>query len=620
MAGGSPQIRIVAMGHVDHGKSTLIGRLLHDTGNLPDGKVEEIAASCERRHANFEWSFVLDALQSERDQAVTIDKAQTWLRHPERDIVFIDAPGHVEFLSNLVAGVSDADAALFVVDAAAPIDEQTHRQMLLLGICGIRDVVVVVNKMDTVDYDAARFSAVSEAVATSLGRAGEFLTTFVPACARDGENVAARSTAMAWYGGPTVLEALLALESRRQPADQPLRIAVQGVLRSDLKRVIVGRILSGRVRAGDEVVVLPVGRTTRVRSLEFWPPNDRSEAAAGESVGLTLDGSAFVERGDVIADSARPARPATSFRARVLWFGPRPLHAGDAVALGAGTRRAPVEVDIIEGVVNVETLALESARSVGPNQVAELTLRSPEILSVEAVSLGSGLGRFILMDGTDVAGCGTILATFELSAGASNLVPVDHLISRESRTWRNRHGGAVIWLTGLPASGKSTIAMHVERRLFAKGYQVYVLDGDNVRGGLCSDLGFSVSDRNENVRRVGELAALFADAGMIVMAAFISPYREGRDAARRAAGDAFHEVYVKADIATCEGRDPKGHYRKARAGNLPDFTGIAGPYEAPIGPELIVETDTQPIAESVAEVVEYIERHVAIVSSVARGS
>ncbi len=584
------QLRVVAVGHVDHGKSTLIGRLLHDSGNLPDGKVEELRGIAGRRGVEFEWSFVLDAMQSERDLAVTIDTTRLWMRTPRRDVVLIDAPGHKEFLRNMVTGASDADAALLLVDAHDGVSEQTRRHALLLELIGIDRVVVAVNKMDRVGYAQARFTEIRTELEALLGRIGISAAAFVPVSARNGENIVARATTMPWYSGSTVFESLLALPLRAGDGTGALRLAVQGVIRRDLDRTLVGRIESGSVTVGDEILIAPAMRRARVKSIDVFPAVDRTEAHAGESIGLQLDGPLYVDRGDLICDPEHPPTLATRLRARLLWLGEKPLAVGDALRMRFGTRTANVEIATFERVVDINALDVGTQRSAQTNDVAEVVLRSREALPLDAVDAHPGLARFILIDGIDIVAGGTILAAF--AEPAANIVPVSHLLSADRRAQRNGHRGAVIWLTGLPAAGKSTIAMQLERRLFERGLIGYVLDGDNLRSGLCADLGFSPEDRTENIRRVAEVAALFADAGTIAIAAFISPSAADRAHARAIVGAAFAEVYVSADAATCEGRDPKGHYRKARAGDLADFTGTSGHYEPPLDPDLVLDTKT----------------------------
>ncbi len=610
-AGMQPQLRVVAVGHVDHGKSTLIGRLLHDTGNLPEGKVAELMAVSERRGAIFEWSFVLDALQSERDQAVTIDTTRIWMRTPEREVVLIDAPGHKEFLRNMVTGASDADAAMLLVDAHDGVGEQTRRHALLLELIGVPRVVVAINKMDRVGYSKPRYEEIRAELEILLYRMGVVPSAFVPMCARDGENVVATAPNMPWYDGPTVLEAILSLPPAHRAENGALRIAVQGIVRQDLRRIVVGRVESGTIRAGDELIIAPSRRSAHVASIATFPPSDKTSASVGESIGFVLEGPVFLDRGDVIADADHPPPLAKRFRARLLWLGHGPLSVGDSFRMRFGTRLAQVTVAAFERVIEMDSLDRSGDSQAHTNDVAEVILASAETLPLDSVADHPGLARFILLDGVDIVAGGTILTALESDAAANHVVPVAHQVGEATRARLSGHRGAVLWLTGLPASGKSTIAMELERRLVIAGAHAYVLDGDNVRAGLSRDLGFSAADRRENIRRVGAVAALFADAGTIAIAAFISPYRAGRDDARAAAGDSFHEIYVKADQSSREARDPKGHYKQARAGKIEDFSGITGDYEEPELPELVLDTTVQSLEECVDALMQYVEENIA---------
>ncbi len=606
-----PQLRVVTVGHVDHGKSTLIGRLLHDTGNLPDGKADELREISERRGVPFEWSFVLDALQAERDQAITIDTTRIWMHLGEREIVLIDAPGHEEFLRNMVTGASDADAALLVVDAAEGVSEQTRRHALLLELIGIRQVVVAINKLDRVGYERRAYEAVREELEPLLARININPTAVIPIVARDGDNIAMSSTNMPWYQGPTIVQTLAAMEPIRRHDGAELRMAVQGVLRRGTERIVVGRIEAGSLRVGDEVVFSPGARVAHVKSLESWPGAPKSRVAAGESVGFTLDLPLFIERGDIVSNASAIPASTMLFRARLLWLGQRRLQVRDRLRMRIGTRLAHVQVEALERVVDIETLEHSDAVTAQRNDVAEVVFRSRESLALDTIEAHPGLARLILIDGLEIVAGGTILASFP-SADPSHIVPVGHLLNRDARAARNGHRGAVIWMTGLPAAGKSTIAMQLERRLHERGVQSYVLDGDNLRSGLCRDLGFSDRDRSENIRRVGEVATLFADAGMVAIAAFISPSRTDRDAARRAAGELFHEVFVKADVSVCEARDPKGHYAQARAGEIPGFTGITGEYQEPLAPNLVIDTEALSLDAAVSALLHYVVSHIIV--------
>ncbi len=619
-------LKLVIVGHVDHGKSTLVGRLFHDTGSLPPGKMEAIRAMSDRRGMPFEWAFLLDALQAERDQGITIDMTQIWFRTPRRDIVIIDAPGHKEFLKNMITGAAAAHAALLVIDAAEGLKEQSRRHAYLLHLLGLRQVAVVVNKMDLVGYDEARFRAVEQAIRLYLEGIGTHPTFVIPISAREGHHLVTRTDAMAWYDGPTVVEALDHFEPVASAVDQPLRLPIQDVYKFEDRRILVGRVECGRVRVGDALLFSPLNKRARVTSIEAWPAPLRDEAEAGESVGFLLDEPLFVERGALASHVERPPIESDVFRARLFWLGQRPLTVGASYRIRIHTSETVVTVQSIERVIDTGDLSVSAADRVERHSVAEITLRSRAMLAFDAYEDSPLTGRFVIVDGDDIAGGGVISMEGyadqrkAVTTRASNVRRVEHRVSPQDRARRHGHEGAVLWFTGLSGAGKSTLAIELENRLFLKGYQVYVLDGDNLRFGLNADLAFSPEDRAENIRRAGEVAALFARAGFVVIAAFISPYRADRDRARQAAGSAFHEVYVKADLAVCERRDPKGLYRKARRGEILEFTGVTAPYEPPESPALVVDTSHEEVEHSIGMLLEYVMRSLELRTSNLRES
>jgi len=615
-------MNIVMVGHVDHGKSTLVGRLIHDTGTMPEGKLEELRAVCKNRGMPFEWGFLLDALQGERDQGVTIDAAHIRFATDRRDYAIIDAPGHREFLKNMVTGAASAEAAVLLIDVVEGVREQTRRHAYLLHLLGVRQVAVAVSKMDLVDFAASRFEEVAGECRDYLAAIGVEATAIIPVAARDGDNIVDRSSRMDWYQGPTVIGALDEFITAPSPVDLPLRLPLQDVYRFDDRRILAGRIDTGRLAVGDELLFSPSNKTARVATIENWNGPAPTEASAGQSIGITLDEQIFVERGEVASHVEDPPLETNVFRAHLFWLGAKPLVAGQRYTLKLNTTEAQVVVQEIERVIDTHDLSTSEADRVERNGVAEVVLRSPALLPLDEFATNPRGGRFVLVDGYQIAGGGIInMEGYPdqrslITVMGTNLTEVEHRVPLEARITRNGHRGGVLWFTGLSGSGKSTLAIEVEHRLFRKGYQIYVLDGDNVRAGLNANLGFSPDDRAENIRRVGEVAALFSDAGFIVISAFISPYRADRDRAREAAEayevGRFHEVYIKADLETCEGRDPKGLYKRARAGEIADFTGISAPYEPPEATDLEVDTGAQSIAQSVQHIIDYIERHFAL--------
>jgi bifunctional enzyme CysN/CysC len=607
------KLGVVIVGHVDHGKSTLIGRLLYDTGSFMDGKYEELKAVCERRNVPFEWSFLLDAFQAERDQAVTIDTTQIWFKTKRRSCVIIDAPGHREFLKNMVSGAAFADAAILVVDAKEGVREQTKRHAYLLHLLGLKQVVVVMNKMDLVSYSEDRFAEVADETTAYLDEIGLAPLCIIPVSARNGENIAKASDNMPWYGGGILLDVLDTLSPVAAAVERPLRLPVQDVYRFDETRIIAGRVESGAVKAGDTLVFSPSNRKARVVSVEKWNvPKEIVSAAAGESVGLTLDQPIYVARGDVASHEAQAPMLTNVFRCNIFWLGKKPLKAGSPYKIKLATHEAAVTVQAIDRVIDTDDLSRAARDSVQTNEMAEVTFKSRELLALDPYQENVKLGRCVVIENYDIVGGGIISMEGlpdlrqTMYARQDNIHAVDHLLTLNARAARNGHTGAVVWLTGLSGAGKSTLAMRIENVLFSRGMQTYVLDGDNVRRGLCADLGFTPEARMENIRRVGEVAALMSDAGLVTLTAFISPFRADRRKAREAAGARFYEVYVKADLATCEERDPKGLYKKARAGKIPEFTGISSPYEPPEAPDLEVDTAANGIDACVEQIVDFI--------------
>ena len=608
-ASSRESLRVAIVGHVDHGKSTLVGRLLHDTGSLPHGKVEAIRAMSERRGMPFEWAFLMDALQAERDQGITIDTSQIWFKTEKRDYVIIDAPGHKEFLKNMITGAAASDAALLVIDADEGVKEQSRRHGYLLHLLGVRQVAVAVNKMDLVAYGEARFAAIETEYRAYLAGIGVTPTYIIPIAARDGQNIVAQGERMLWYKGPHVLEALERFQVVTQPTHLPLRMPVQDVYKFDDRRIIAGRIESGSLKVGDRVVFSPSNKAVRVKSIEAWAAPQPTEAHAGQSVGITLDDQIFVERGDVASHEDNPPAESDVFEARLFWLGTEPLKPGSRWTLRFNTRQIPATVERIRRTIDADALEAREASEVPRDAIADVVIRATGLVALDEHTHLARTGRFVLADrGITVAGGLAALGPYPdqrnlVTVRSTNVTAEAHRVDAARRAARNRHKPGVLWLTGLSGAGKSTLAMALEQRLFEEGWQVYVLDGDNVRRGLNANLGFSPNDRAENIRRVGEVAALMADAGMLVVTAFISPYRADRERARaaaKAAGVAFNEVWVKADMAVCEARDPKGLYARARKGEIGDFTGVSAPYEEPAVAELVVDTAVGGVEECVA--------------------
>lgn len=614
------QMGVVIVGHVDHGKSSLIGRLLHDTDSLPAGKKKELEAVCEKRGVPFEWSFLLDAFQAERDQAVTIDTTQIFFSTALRNYVIIDAPGHREFLKNMISGAAQADAAVLVVDASEGVREQTRRHAYMLHLLGMQKICVVVNKMDKVGYAAEVFAKVSKEAIDYLKSIGLNAGHIIPISARSGDMLVERGTNMPWYKGKTLTEALDVLELSRPPVALPLRFPVQDVYRFEEERILVGRIETGTLNNGDTIFFSPTNEKATVTAIKNWPEEkSRLKASAGDSVGITLDDRIFVERGHLGSSEKNLPILSNVFRANIFWLSHAPLKVGNSYKIRYGTTEARVTVQSIDSLVDTQDLERqENAGEVVRNAVAEVTLRARDMLAIDAHDTNAKMGRIVIYEGYDVAGGGLINMEGypdqrqSAEPKSQNIYKVAHSVTPDMRAERFGHYGGVFWLTGLSGSGKSTLAVAVEKEIFERNMNAYVLDGDNVRYGLNSDLGFSPEDRTENIRRVGEVAALQANSGVVVLSAFISPYQEDRHKARAAAPNFFHEIYIKADLATCESRDPKGLYKKARSGDIKQFTGIDSPYEAPSNPDLVVDTANNDIDTCVQQIVDYVLENVGL--------
>ena len=596
-ASADAPIHVPVLGAAGHGKSSLVERLLHDANALPAGRSE----------ATDPGRFLL-----QNGRGAAADKSGEGDKHA---IMLIDAPGLRALLNTTAAGASLGDAALLVVDAEIGVDTPTRRHGYLAHLLGIRDVVVAVNGMELIGHAADRFAEVERACRAYLDTLGVTPAQVIPVSARAGDNLVARSETMPWYDGPTVLEALQGLPGPAALRTLPLRIPVSDVARIDNRRVITGRVESGRLSVGDEIVFSPSNGFARVSGIE--PVGDAVGAdsvEAGDIVGFTLEDQVFVEPGEIASHAEDAPIETNVFRGRLIWLGGEPLEAGRRVTLRLGAMETPATVEGVERRIDTDDQSNAAAETLEAEAAGEVILRARTILALDAHGDNPRTGRFALFDGDDAVAVGVVdMEGYAdqrrlMGVKSTNVSLVEYGVSETVRATRNGHGGGVLWFTGLSGAGKSTLAVELEKRLFTLGYQVFVLDGDNVRQGLNANLGFSPDDRAENIRRVGEVAALFADAGLIVITAFISPYRSDRDRARQAAGDRFREVHIEADIATCEDRDPKGLYARARAGEIPEFTGISAPYEAPDDPELVVDTAAHSVDEAVGALIDYVER------------
>lgn len=606
-------LRITTAGSVDDGKSTLIGRLLHDTDSLPLDHLEAVTDA----EGVADLAALSDGLRAEREQGITIDVAYRFFSTETRSYILADTPGHERYTRNMFTGASNAHVAILLVDARAGVLRQTRRHARIAKLLGIKHFVAAVNKIDLVDFDEKRFGEVEHELQQVADRLGGADLSVIPIAAKLGDNVVHRSDNTPWFDGPTLLEYLEAVElTAPQPDPASLRLPVQWVSRptAEQRRRYTGRLSAGTLKVGDPVVSLPAGTRSTVTVLDTLD-DDRTTAVAPLSISIELADDIDVGRGDVFVSAAENASLpvlARELDATVCWFLDEPLRAGDRLALKQGTRTVRATVQELHTKLDPETLdEVDAPVDLALNDIGSITLRTSSLVVADAYADNRDSGAFILIDevSNDTVGAGIILEPREVKPSGHNRSDIKwhpSSLDREYRWGKTGQRGATIWFTGLPASGKSTLAVAVERALVESGRVAYLLDGDNLRHGLSDDLGFSAGDRAENIRRVGHLTRLLADAGVVALASLVSPLKSDRKLARTlndAAKLPFLEVHVATPVEECERRDPKGLYARARAGELKGLTGIDAPYEAPENPDLVVDTTGADIDDLVARVI-----------------
>ena len=590
------QLRFLTCGAVDDGKSTLLGRLLYDAGQVLEDQFTTLRADSARFGTNgraLDFALLVDGLEAEREQGITIDVAYRYFSTAKRSFVVADAPGHEQYTRNMATAASVSDLAVLLVDARKGITTQTRRHATIASLLGIRQLVLAVNKMDLVGFHEASFKSTVESAKAFSAGLGFAEIVAIPVVAPDGDNVGTRSGRMPWYRGPALLEHLEAVEVAA-PAERAFRMPVQGVIRPNQDfRGYSGTALGRALNVGDDVVVLPSARRTRVSGL-FDAGRPVLTCEPGSAVTVVLADAIDVSRGDVIASADAALEVADQFEGHVIWFAEAPLVPGRTYLLKCGTQTVSASVTSLVGRLSVDSHELLASRTLSANDIGICRFVTAQPLVFAPYASDRNLGAFILIDpqSFDTLAAGLVRHAMRRATN----VHVQRLdVPREARAGQKLQRPRCIWFTGLSGSGKSTIANSLDRQLLSQGRHTYVLDGDNLRHGLNRDLGFTEADRVENVRRTAEVAKLMVEAGLIVLVCLISPFRRDREAARAlfAQGE-FIEVHVDTPLDVCEQRDPKGLYRKARAGSIPNFTGISAPYEPPTAPEvrlLPVEND-----------------------------
>ncbi|WP_031396557.1 sulfate adenylyltransferase subunit CysN [Sphingomonas sp. STIS6.2] len=603
-------LRFITCGSVDDGKSTLIGRLLYDSKTIFEDQLAALEADSRRvgtQGQNIDFALLVDGLAAEREQGITIDVAYRFFSTEKRKFIVADTPGHEQYTRNMVTGASTADLAVILIDARKGVLTQTRRHSYLAHLVGIREIVLAVNKMDLVGHDEARFDAIVADYRAFAASIGIDRFTAIPLSGLTGENVATQAATMPWYTGLPLLAHLetvpIDVDARQA---QPFRLPVQWVNRPDLDfRGFAGMIASGTVRPGDSVRVVPSGKTTTVARIVALG-GDLAEAVAGQSVTIVLADEVDCSRGDVIAAADAPPEAADQFLATIVWMSDTPLVPGRGYQLKLGTQVVGATVQPPRHVVDVNTQAELSASTLALNDIGVAEVYADRAIVFEPYADGADLGGFILIDRATNA---TVAAGMIGSAlrRAQNVHWQSIDVTREAHAAQKGQSPRILWFTGLSGSGKSTIANLVEKKLFALGRHSFLLDGDNIRHGLNRDLDFTEAGRIENIRRIGEVARLMADAGLIVLTAFISPFRAERDMVRSmVAPGEFVEIFVDTPLTSAEARDVKGLYAKARAGEIADFTGISSPYEAPQRPDIRIDTTRESPEAAAERIVEHV--------------
>jgi bifunctional enzyme CysN/CysC len=617
-------LRFTTAGSVDDGKSTLIGRLFYDTQQIFEDKLEEIKRNTHRDDEEMELALLTDGLRAEREQGITIDVAYRYFSTPNRKFIIADTPGHEQYTRNMVTGASTAEVAVELIDARNGVLEQTRRHAFIASLLQIPYMVVAVNKMDLVDYSEDRFREIVEQVQSFSDDLDIKDITFVPISALKGDNVVHESDNMPWYKGSTLLHRLETVRPEATRNQVDFRFPVQNVIRPHQDfRGFAGQVSSGKIRPGEEIVELPSKRTSHVESITTLD-GEIEEAGPGDSVVLSLTDEIDVSRGSMIVRSRNRPEMTRQLDADLCWMNEEKMRMDRPYIIQHTTRRTQAYVSKLVYRTNVETFHREEAETFGLNDIGRVEIETADPLFIDPYKINRSTGNFILIDPdtNDTVAAGMIrgvaedvapfgqeeTVTSEERASSPNVVWEGLNVPREDREAKNDHKAAVVWLTGLSGSGKSTIAKEVEKRLFDRDVQTMLLDGDNVRHGLCGDLGFSPNDRKENIRRVGETARLFFEQGNVTFCSFISPYQEDRDRIRELLPDGrFFEVHVDCPLEVCKERDTKGLYEKAEKGEIANFTGVSAPYETPAAPEIVVHTDEDDVDTCVDRIIEALE-------------
>ncbi|RZV36436.1 MAG: sulfate adenylyltransferase subunit CysN [Acidimicrobiales bacterium] len=603
-------LRFLTCGSVDDGKSTLIGRLLYDSKLIYEDQLERVETDSKKSGTTGEkpdLALLVDGLAAEREQGITIDVAYRFFSTDKRKFIVADTPGHEQYTRNMATGASTADLAILLIDARKGVQVQTKRHSFIASMLGIKHVIVAINKMDLIGYSQFAYDKIVDDFQIFANDLGFANITPIPMSALDGDNVSSRSSQMPWYHGPCLLDHLENVDVTRDTPLKSFRLPVQWVNRPNLNfRGFSGTIASGEIAPGDEIIVIPSGKRSKVKAIVTMD-GELDRAVEDQAITLTLDDEIDISRGDFICSTDNPAEQSDQFQAQILWMAEKKLFPGRGYLLKTGNKTVPASITTLRHRVDVNDFSAQAAKTLALNEVGICNISLGQPVVFDPYDLNKHTGSFILIDRQTNATVGIGMLNFSLRR-ASNVVWQDLEIGKTERAEQKHQKPAVLWFTGLSGSGKSTIANLVEKKLFDMGRHTYTLDGDNVRHGLNKDLGFTDADRVENIRRVGESAKLMVDAGLFVLCAFISPFRAERRMARRMVdAHEFIEVYVNTPLAVAEKRDVKGLYAKARRGEIKNFTGIDSDYQPPKKPEIVVDTVKLSAEQAAEQIVDYLQ-------------
>ncbi|MEP6341959.1 MAG: sulfate adenylyltransferase subunit CysN [Maricaulaceae bacterium] len=605
-------LRFITCGSVDDGKSTLIGRLLYDSKLIYEDQLASIEKDSKKsgtQGGEMDLALLVDGLAAEREQGITIDVAYRFFSTDKRKFIVADTPGHEQYTRNMATGASTADVAILLIDSRYGVQVQTRRHAFIASLLGINNVVVAVNKMDLNDFSQEVFNDIEvdfRNFAKDLGF-GEIMC--IPMSALDGDNVTTKSDKSKWYKGPSLLQYLENVDVKENSLDAPFRLPVQWVNRPNLDfRGFSGTIASGTVKVGDDITVVPSGKSSKVKSIVTYD-GEIKQAREDMAITLTLEDEIDISRGDIICHTTKETASADQLQAHILWMDENELYPGRQYILKTGNKSVPASVTSLKHQIDVNDLSESSAKTLGLNQIGVCNLSLGAPIAFDPYNDNRNTGNFILIDRQKNTTVGLGMIDFALHR-SNNVVWQDMKVDREARSEIKNQKPALLWFTGLSGSGKSTIASLVEKRLLDMGRHTYTLDGDNIRHGLNRDLGFTKADRIENLRRIGDVSALMVDAGLITLASFISPYIQERQTIRdKVAGDEFVEIFVNTPLEVCEARDVKGLYARARRGEIKNFTGIDSEYQAPETPEIEIKTTEMTPEEAAEMVVKYLEEN-----------